>query len=114
MAFVTRRRVFSRIDDEFAAPTASRRMQTPWPVARFAPRLTRRPNVFQTDPRMRAGGKDPRNVRVAFRAGLIAHETRSRDLRRGRESNPVRRTRRHQKTGKGARPKSGQNDGWPA
>ncbi len=79
MAFKTGRRIFAGVENGFASAAAARYMQATRPVARLATGLTQTICVLQMNPGMRAGGKQPHDIGMAFHTALVAYEGGSRN-----------------------------------
>jgi hypothetical protein len=82
VALKTGDRIFSRIHNELAAPSAGLHMFAARPMARFATRLPAEFRVFDMDARMRTRGKNPRDVCVTLRTSVIADVSCARNIRR--------------------------------
>lgn len=85
--------VLARIDDELAPAPSGRDVFAARTVAGFAAREARPFQIVFVEAPVRTGGEDPRNVRVAIRARLVAHESRAFDFRRGNDRSGQRGTR---------------------
>ena len=83
MTLETGRRIFSRVDDEFAASAAGLEVFAAGAVAGFAPGLSGEPRLSNVHSGVRTGGKHPGDVGVAIKAGFIADVSCARDFRRG-------------------------------
>ncbi len=92
MALVTGRRVLAGIDDELAPSTAAGCMQAARSMTGFAPGLACGMTVFQAQPGVGACRKNPRNIRMALRAGPIPDKSRTRNNWRRAASYRRRRT----------------------
>jgi hypothetical protein len=86
-------RIFSRVDDEFAASSTGFDMLAPRPVAGFAAGLPAELRIFDMHARVRAGRKNSGDIRMTLGAGLIADVSRSRNIRRCNYGSRERRTR---------------------
>jgi hypothetical protein len=64
--------IFAGIDDEFSASAPGLDVFAAGPVAGFATGLAGQFSALEMNARMRAGGKDARDIRVAIVAGFIA------------------------------------------
>lgn len=74
--------VLAGIENEFPAPTTSLNVKARCAVTRFATSLSLQLRVFKMQPRVRAGGESPRDVRVAVETNFVADERGSGNLRR--------------------------------
>jgi len=81
MALVAGRRIFPWIDNEFSASAAGRDVFAAGAMTRFASGHARPLEIVLVKPPMRAGRKNPSDVRVAVRAALVADKTRALNLR---------------------------------
>ena len=101
MAMVASRRIFSRIYYEFAATAPRFDVLAGRPVTRFATGPTLHLRGLDVDARMGTDREDASDIRMAFIAGLVADELRSRNFRRGHDPAPGKMAAGNQKKGAG-------------
>lgn len=77
MTLKARLRILARIDDESASPASDTHMLAARPVTGFTSRPRRPVQIVLVKSCMRAGRKNPRDVRVAFGTSPVSHEARS-------------------------------------
>src|SRR2546426_9013961 len=78
--------VTSGIYNESPSPAADCDMPAAGSVTSFASRLACQLRPFEVHPRVRTGGKKPRDIGVTFEARLISHKCRPLDILRHNHS----------------------------
>lgn len=93
MALVAGRRILAGVEDEFPSSAARGHVLAAGAVTRFASGHARPLEIIFVKPAMRAGRKNPGDVRVAVRATLVPDKGRALDLRRSNDGALQRRAR---------------------